>query len=281
MLDLASDESALQPPMLVGSAPLYFSGEDGLQLTALNAAAGVSLRVAGRFLAARSTHVGVFSRDFTPTTDRTATIWWIPLGEGWVLDVAVMVLTGTPQHGQCWTRLALVRGGPTAGMESSQLTQGYVTRHRYIGRPLGTIEAPLEGPGALRSITGSSPSAGANISEAVPTGARWELLALQTALTTSATVATRVVSLVLDDGAAAFHSLSAQTTQAASFSFNYSAAQGTNGIFSGSDNRLALQLPIGLRLAAGYRIRTAVLNLQVGDQLTAAQMLVREWMTGE
>src|SRR5205814_5534420 len=106
----------------VGGQALYFSGEDGVQLTVLNAATGVTVRIAGRFLPRDGSRITNFARDVVPTTDRTATTWWVPLGEGWLLDVSAFIISGTARHGQCWVRLAIVRGGPSAGIETSQLS---------------------------------------------------------------------------------------------------------------------------------------------------------------
>lgn len=272
---------ATMPASLVGGQSLYFSGEDGVQLTALNAASNVVIRIAGRFLPRDGARIQNFARDVKPTTDRTTTTWWVPLGAGWLLDVSAFVITGTPQHGQCWVRLAIVRGGPSAGMETSQLSHGYITTHRYIGWPLGIIEAPLDGPGALRSITGTQPGAGANLSETVPTGARWEIVSVYATFTTSATVATRVVSIIVDDGTNNLHAMSPQQTQTASQSIAYSVSQVSSAGFSNSDNKYAVPLPEGLRLGAGFRFRSSVNNLQAGDQFGAPQLLIKEWMAGE
>jgi hypothetical protein len=275
------DAPPLVPPIFVGGSAVYFAGEDVLRLVALNAASGVQLRLAGRFLPAGSGRVVPFNMNLVPTTDRVATSRSTPLGEGWLLDTAVFVSSGTPLIGQTWVRIGISRGQGTGANELGQLACGYVTANRCVSWPLGTQDAPLDGLGALRSITGSVPAAGANISETVPTGARWQLISLATVLTASATVATRVVSLLIDDGTTTVGAFSAQQTQTASQVITYSAAPGAGAGFSNAGNFFAIQAPMLLQLGAGYRLRTSVTNIQVGDQFTAPQLLVREWIAGE
>jgi hypothetical protein len=273
--------STFAPPIFVGGTPLYFSGEDVLRLVAFNAAAGIGLRLSGRFLAVGSVRVHPFNTSLFPVSDRTQSSISTPFAEGWLLDCSVIASSGSPQHGQTWVRVGISRGQGTGAIELAQLATGYVTAQKCVCWPLATQDAPLDGPGALRSITGTAPAAGANLSETVPTGARWTLIALHTVLTASATVATRAVSILADDGANNLAAGTAQQTQTASQVIAYTAAPGAASGFSNSDNKFAVQLPALLQLAAGFRVRSTVANLQVGDQFSAPQLLVREWIAGE
>ena len=138
----------------------------------------------------------------------------------------------------------------------------------------------LDGGGALRSITGATPAAAAEISETVPTGARWELIALRTQLVTSATAGARRPILFLDDGANVFARLSNSSTLAASLTGNFTWIEGSGApsLDGGTDFQAAV--PSGVRLGSGYRIRTSTTNIQAGDQFSAVQYLVREWLEG-
>jgi hypothetical protein len=84
------------------------------------------------------------------------------------------------------------------------LLQGYVTDTSRLSFPGSPIRSSIEGPGVLRSITGTNPAANAEISETVPTNARWRVHAIRFTLVTDANVANREVALTLDDGAAVF-----------------------------------------------------------------------------
>jgi hypothetical protein len=134
-----------------------------------------------------------------------------------------------------------------------------------------------EGPGLIRSITGATPAAGAEISETVPAGARWELLAFHTSFVTSAGVANRNPRLIIDDGTNIYARSATATTIAASLSPTLSFAQGYGAPTSTASGEFQLSLPIGLRLTAGHRLRTATISLQAADQYSAIQYLVREW----
>lgn len=133
-----------------------------------------------------------------------------------------------------------------------------------------------EGPGLLRSITGTTPAAGAEISETVPTGARWELHSFGAQLVTSGTVANRLPMFIVDDGTTAFFRRSATSNHAASATDQYTFAP-TPDSATANNNLQNVASPVGLRLASGYRIRTSTGSIQVGDQWSAVQYLVREW----
>ncbi len=67
--------------------------------------------------------------------------------------------------------------GP-AGFARQFLCRAYVYDGRFVG--LGEFEDPLSGRGLIRSITGTNPAAGVEISETVPTNARWRPLSVDT-----------------------------------------------------------------------------------------------------
>jgi hypothetical protein len=111
----------------------------------------------------------------------------------------------------------------------------------------------------------------------VPTGARWRLVGLLATLVTDATASTRTVSLIIDDGTTALYRAAAQTGQTASLTVVYSFGAGLPSAAAAggvSINPLAETLP----LAAGYRVRTLTTNLAGGDNWSAPQLLIEEWI---
>jgi hypothetical protein len=268
------------------STPLYLTGEDGLRLTLFNSAAGVTAEIRGRFLPAKTdAHeddptVGPFAHALTPTTNRAASTRTEILGEGWLLDWSVVVTAGTPAIGQCYALVEIVRGKTGNVLPLSTLGFGYLSTSKRIGGPGVGMMDFLDGGGALRSITAAVPGAGAEISEAVPTNARWELIALKFLLTTSVGVANRVVRLALDDGTNIFYQVSTATNQAASLGVTYSAAQGVPFFAFAADSFDLLPLPDNIRLGPGMRWRTVTNQIQVADQYSAIFYLVREWIEG-
>jgi hypothetical protein len=275
----------LPAPALIGGAPLYLTGEDAIRLTAFNAAANVRLALRGRFLPVQqSAHeppstVGVFESELVPTTDRLATLRTTPLGEGWLLDWSLVAVAGTPKIGQCFAVVSLVRGGAGATIDFATLGQGYVTNVRRLGGPGVSLQSgsPFDGAGVLRSFAGTNPAAGAEISETVPTGARWRFISLRATLGTDATVANRAPVLTFDDGATAYAGAAGNFNQAASLSFVYHfGAVGVNHVQTSV--AAMVSTPGNLVLPAGHRIRTITGGIQVTDDWSAPQLLVEEWM---
>lgn len=271
-------------PQLVGGAPIYLTGEDALRLEVLNAAAGVTVALTGRFLAAARFPdepppvVQPFAHPLVPATTRTLTTRIETLGDGWLLDWAVVVTAGAPLYGQTFAMLSIVRGKPGGVQDASALGQGYVTARQRIGGLSPNFAASVDGPGAVRSVTGSTPAAGAEISETVPAGARWQLIAIAFNLVTAVAAGNRIVHLLLDDGANVYFRDSPNVLQAASLTDNYSFAAGESKLAAVSANAVMGNVPVENRLPAGHRIRTSTNVIQGADQFSAPQLLVREWL---
>lgn len=273
------------PPSLVGGVPLYLSGEDALRVTAFNALAGVTLTLSGRFLPVprndeEHPRPSPFSHVIVPATDRTASVLTRGLGEGWLLEASVVASAATPQIGQCYATLSVVRGLASSAIDLATLAQGYVSSRQRIGWPGGIFFSSLDGGGALRSITGAVPGAGAELSETVPTGARWELVAFQTLFTAAVAVANRAPILTLDDGTTIYARLYIGTVITASQAWQLGWTPAAINVQENVSKVALMSLPIGVRLAAGHRIRTATVAIQAADQYSATQYLVREWIEG-
>jgi hypothetical protein len=275
-----TDPAAL-PEGIVASqrAPhaLYLTGEDNLRVTVFNAAAGVTVAIRGRFENLAGIVVP-FSDSVVPTTTRTASTVTIRLGEGWLLGAAVFVSAGSPLTAQTFAIVSVIRGEGSAALDLMTLAAGPITAQQRVGYPGSSIANSLDSGGAIRSIAGSAPGAGIELSETVPTGARWELLAFTATLTTNVTVANRFVKLTCDDGATVYFRVPHGSGQAASTVYSYCFFEGA-GITTYADPGAAVGgLPVNNRLLAAHRIRTVTTNLQAGDQWSAVQYLVKEWL---
>jgi hypothetical protein len=273
----------LPAPTLAGGQALYVTGEDAIRVTAFNAAAGVTLALRGRFLPVRQSDkeppasVGVFALDLVPTTDRLASRATQPLGEGWLLDWSLVASAGTPKIGQCFALVSLVRGGSGAVLDFATLGQGYVTNNRRLSGPGSWLQSSFDGAGVIRSITGTDPAAGSEINETVPTGARWRFIACRAILVTDVTAPTRLPCLSFDDGALVYAGAATSVSQAASLTFTYHwgdvGANHTTSSLAGMVSTAA-----NLVLPAGHRIRTITGSFVAGDNWSAPQLLVEEWM---
>jgi len=273
-------------PLLAGTAPLYVTGEESLQLTVFNSAAGVTVTLSGRFLAVlRRTDEGAprpspFAHSLVPTTNRVATVKLAALGEGWLMDGAVQVTAGTPLVGNTYVIVALVRGTAGAVTTLSVLAQGYITANQRIPLDVNVMQGFTDGPGALRAINGTQPGVGLEVTETVPTGARWELLSFLVSLVTSATGANRTPVFFIDDGTNVYYEAGGGTNETASVTWTNILAPIGAGFVATAVAIVNVPAPIGIRLGAGHRIRTSTPAIQVGDQYGVPHYLVREWIEG-
>src|SRR5213592_1900599 len=150
----------------------YVTGEDHLRVISVNSLAGVRLKLQGRFIDT-SGKLDAFSYDHIPTSDRTATTTMHQLGVGAVLNLTVFASTGAPVSGQTFVIVQLTRGLGAAAIVLGTLLQGYVTSAQHLGWPGSPIVTSTAGEPLIRKIVGTTPGAGNNINETVPTGARW------------------------------------------------------------------------------------------------------------
>jgi hypothetical protein len=274
----ALTDPALERRLLAQLTPsaFYMRQEDNLRLTAFNSAASVELAVRTRFLTPEGEIVAGSDR-LVPTTARAASSQFVPTTEGWLIGVEVIAVAGTPRVGQCFVVLDVVRGDATVPLPLACLLQGYVTDTSRLSFPGSPIRSSIEGPGVLRSITGTNPAANAEISEAVPTNARWRVHAVRFTLVTDANVANREVALTLDDGAAVFARSPSRFSQAAGLTVAYSIFFDSALEAIATDTERTIRLP-RLDLQGGHRFNTVTTNRQVGDDFSAPQYLVEEWI---
>ncbi|HEY3042613.1 MAG TPA: hypothetical protein VGJ39_01215 [Vicinamibacterales bacterium] len=262
-------------------SPFQFvtTGEDNLRIVSVNSQAGVTIRVSGRRFD-NAANLIPFTYDHTPNTDRTTRTTDHNLGAGALVNLHVVANAGSPLVGRTFVMVQLIRGLSGATIVLGTLLAGHVTAVQGLGWPGSPIESSIAGGGVVRIITGTDPAAGAEISETVPTGARWQLLTLRATLTASATVATRHAALGFRDGATQFYLSPQANGQLASQVFAYDWAAGVPGdsAFGGLYNLGAIGFP--LQLLAGQVIETSTSALQVGDNWNAPVYTVREWLEG-
>jgi hypothetical protein len=270
------------PPQqwLAAPSPVYLTGEEFLRLSSIGSASGVTLTLSGRVLRPDNTIERIVLQH-QPNANRTVASSDSSLPEGWLLGLTVRASAGTPSSGQVWVNLELGIGLTGAKQIVQSLGCGFCVTNVPYAWPGGVSNQPLDGTGILRSITGTTPAAGAEISETVPTGARWQVLAFRYQLVTSATVASRLSALLFDDGANILAFFGGDATEAAGATFVYSFAAGFSPIVGSATNAIGRGLPGAVFLPAGARIKTQTSAIQVGDQYSIVQYLVREWMTGE
>lgn len=269
-----------QIALITASAtPVYLEGEDNLQISSINSLAGAQVTVVGRLLDL-SGRITPFQQIHNPSSNRTLSSTLLRLGDGWLLNLSVQITAGNPTHGQTWVRVQLVRGMEGATFALGTLVAGYATASQPLGWPGSPVGTTLDGQGAIRSIIGATPGAGAEISETVPTGARWEILAIRFQLVTAVAVANRLPVVLFNDGSNDYFHTETATVQAASLTNNYAFGQGLPHVADSVAYAQLGGLPVNNRLLAGHRWRTVTSNIQPADQLSLVQYVVREWLEG-
>lgn len=255
----------------------FVTGEDNLRLNSWNSLAGVVLTISVRFLNSDGSIVP-YTILHTPNTNRTKATLDIPLGIGFPLNVQVFASSGAPLIGQTFVQAQIIRGLGGATVALATLLQGYVTAVQATAWPGSPIRSSLETEGALRSVTGTTPAAGADINEVVPTGARWDMLYFLAQLSTSAAVANRRVQFTLDDGINGYGRVSSNTNIAANGLGRFCLAEGGPVIADATLNVFMLPLAVNHRLPPGAHIRSVTNLIDVADQWSTPQYLVREWL---
>jgi hypothetical protein len=263
----------VQPPSNV-----YIGKDDCLFITTYSSIANLRIDVRGRILLA-SGRATVFEFSNVPNSNRTENTVLFALGEGWMLNVAAFLGSGSCKRGQCYVVIGLAQGKETSNFKHTIIAQGYVGTQVNQAWPGNRLEQPTEGAGVIRRVPGTNPSAGQEIAETVPTGARWRLLSLFAALVTNVNVANRrPVFLLGDAGSLTFFNASAPAVQAASLTTFYCLAPGLGFESAPDTSRVNVGIPVSMMLGAGYHIDTLTTNLQAGDDWGAPSMLVEEWI---
>jgi hypothetical protein len=158
------------------------------------------------------------------------------------------------------------------------LLSGYVTAVQALGFPGSPIVSSTSDEPYIRNIIGTQPAAGAEISETVPAGARWELVSFLAFLAKNA-VNGGPMELRRFIGADAFWQAVVNHTHNAGATINYIFAQGLTNVSAGppatgTSNQV---LPTRALFSAGDEIRTSLVN-NAGDQWSAPFYTVREWL---
>lgn len=260
----------------LSASAFYLTADDSVRLRTFGGLAGVTLALETRLIGPDG-RLQAGEERHTPSATRVETTTLHNVGDGFLLSASVRAIAGAPRRGQVFAILDLVRGTSGAVQPLAMLLQGYVTDSSRLGWPGSPVQASADGPGVLRSLTGTNPAAGAEISETVPTNARWRLLCAQFTLTTDANVANREVAFVFDDGASTFHTTPMNYLHTAGVPIAYAVGIGGPVVVASSIVGRSQPIP-ALTLPSGARFRTTTANRQVGDDYSAPQYLVEEWI---
>lgn len=235
--------------------------------------------------------------------------------QGNLVAINIQILSGTLRDGQCHVRVVLETSD---NKEEHTLCMGYVyPGHEVFGvgsipfrkgdrirlesrgsqtsivlRPTGKMvsgqpklggwggvfEGSLSGFGNVRSIAGTDPAAGLEISETVPTNARWRLKVLRGALVTTANTGDREPHLRLTDGTNDIFYLPAGASQTASLTRNYQWSNIGAQVDAAVSTERAKIMVESLQILQAYTVGTTTSNIQANDNWGAPRLLVEEWI---
>jgi hypothetical protein len=250
--------------------------DTNLRINSWNSASGVTLTIVVRRLGPDG-RLCVDEFDHVPNTDRSRKQTTHQLAEGSLVSIQAYISAGSAQRGQCLVRVELVFGNSGAIRPLATLLQDYITTATAVSWPGSLVRSPLEGPGMLRSLTGTDPAAGAECSDTVPTGARWRLIAARFPLVTEVTAGNRFVTIILDDGVTNLFQSPDNTAHVANVTISHVFADGL-GTFGTTAVNYVGPLPRNPILLAGWRIRTSTQGLTGLDNYGAPQYDIEEWL---
>ena len=263
----------------VPGGELWVTPDDMLIIGVRSSLPGVTLTLAARMWDPTGQFVGGVT-NVVPPGDRSLNFYTMPLGYGYLTHAALVTPSGNVHRGQTYVQVLLARELATKFQTYACLFQGYLSSTRKLSWPPGLLEDPLDGQGYLYDFQVSTPSAGSQWNQQVPSFARWRVASIVAELDTSATVANRFPGIQwTNDHLAVIFSPMSNLTETAGNSQVYTwARRGTADVITGTLSTVGLDLPLMLR--AGGGIQSQVQNMQSGDQWKNIYMSVEEWIEG-
>lgn len=257
-----------------------FTGEDALEIASYNAMTGVRVAVHGRMWN-EDEGIRPFAFEHVPNTDRTRRLERFGLPFGYLLNAVIFASSGSPKIGQTFVSLHVIRGSGGARVLLATLLQGYISAEQELGFPGSPIANSLEGGGVIRSLSGTNPAPGVEISETCPAGARWQLLSIYSGLSTSATAGNRRPVLVIDPGPGANLILPSFGVLGPGSGGNVIWASGLPHTAVVNATYLIGGLATETLILAGGRFYTSTENIAAGDDWSAPVYTVREWLEAQ
>lgn len=132
---------------------------------------------------------------------------------------------------------------------------------------------------AVTVVAGTNPAANTEITETVPAGKYWRLLAVSVSLVQGITQTPWPV-LILDDGSTTlYESFSGSSAQAVSTTARHTWGVGLTPAIAGATTNVHATgaLPRDLLLGPGYRVRTATVGIGVNTDYGAPTLTVVEY----
>lgn len=212
----------------------------------------------------------------TPAATRAVQTFDFDMCEGFLLDVVVSTATPAVRRGGLYVDADMIRGAGANAYTIRNIIDSYVTTQSDAGWPEGGTYESTAPMGLLRVVQQANPGAGAEFALTVPAGARWEILSLNAQLATAVAAGNRQPVFQITDGAAhVMHNTQFSGNQAASLTYQYSAAEGDGVAVNAPFNQGAL--PHNCFLLQGWTLQSLTTNIQAADQWSNIWVMLQEW----
>lgn len=202
----------------------------------------------------------------------------VPLAEGYLLSISGQSQNAVTR-GQTIAFAWLVRGVGPIGPTSQVLFQDYTSLGNIPSWPGGRNLGPIEGPGWISSVQQANPAAGVDWILTVPATEHRHLITLNADLAVANSGAARPIEIIVDDGVNVLARMAGNIAAPinATSHVNFSNA-GTPSTAIATD--IYAQMPSGLVLEAGMRVRSLTTNIVGGDQWSNIWALFERWVDG-
>ena len=258
-------------------SPIYISPEDALRVTLINSHPTANYAFVGRLLRADGATIPLLQQ-LLKTTDGTSVITIIQLAEGYLLSGAVMPLDDGPQRGECYARMALVRGTAPGSPSFAILATGYTSVLQPLIWPWGVRNEEVYAVPGMYEVIRSSGALGQPYSLMLPPARAWFLKSVSFRLNTSAVAGNRAAFfLILESGNAivAIHSSYAQQASGEHF---YGMGQGLFAMDATGLPNHTLPLMQEMMLLPGWEIRIGASGMDAGDTISTVLITLESFL---
>ena len=219
------------------------------------------------------TREGVFTVRVATTSDGVLNIENFRIPD---IPISVVVIDSSTSNlqGRVYAVVNLVANGDIL----QELCAGYVYGPKGISYPAGSSQDMRPNGGFIDLKTSANPAAGAEITYSIAAGRSQLIKAIDFSITTDANVANRRVHIVFSMFSTRICEVFSDVDQAAGTTRVYSVMAMGDIPDRIDDNDIIIPMPANILLTGAATITTETTNIQVGDNISAANVLVEEWL---
>lgn len=219
------------------------------------------------------TREGVFTLRVTTTSDAVLNIENFRIPD---IPISVVVVDSSTSNlqGRVFAVVNLVANGDIL----QELCAGYVYGPKGISYPAGSSQDMRPGGGFIDLKSSANPAAGSELTYSIPAGVSQRIKAIDLSMATDATVANRRIHIVFSMFSTRICEVFSDIDQTASTTRIYSVMSIGNIPDRLDDNDIIIPMPDNILLTGPATITTETTNFQAGDNISAANVLVEEWI---